>query len=63
MKDSTGVLPPVIEIRGCMLWPRYMAYFMSSFRLALQLLDTYTMFASLSIWPIQFHNGHPWDRR
>ena len=45
MKDSTGVLRPAIGIRGCMLWPRYMAYFMSIFRLALKLLDSYTMFA------------------
>ena len=29
------ILPPVIGICRCMLWPRYMACFMSSFKLAL----------------------------
>ena len=27
------------------------------------LLDSYTMFAFLSVFPMQFHNGHPGDRR
>ena len=33
--DSTGVLPPVIRIRHCLLQPRYMAHFTSSFGLVL----------------------------